>query len=242
LASEVKHLPSAIPCCCRLRIAEISDSCPLQCLTLPIAWRLFPRPSMGVGLDLLAAAGYALHFIAPWTTALILWRTTKRHSTFLCALGILNTLAVITQFFFPTAPPWYFEKYGFMPATYSMPGDPAGLQYSDILLGTQFFHRIYYNSPVVFGAFPSLHAAWPILIIQFLPLGGPFATLKWLYPVWLWWAAIYLQHHFFVDLLGGAVYCALALHLARMLAPAPPAASGKKVDDAEKQLCLEDDV
>jgi hypothetical protein len=82
--------------------------------------------------------------------------------------------------------------HGFVPVDW-LAGDPAGLLYSDILLGTQFFHRIYYSSPVVFGAFPSLHAAWPILIIHFLPVSGPFSALKWLYPAWLWWAAVYLQ-------------------------------------------------
>ncbi len=46
-------------------------------------------------------------------------------------------------------------------------GEAAGLAYADEILGIQFFHTIYTSSPVVFGSWPSLHAAWPMMIAWF---------------------------------------------------------------------------
>ena len=113
--------------------------------------------------------------------------------------------------FVPTAPPWYIAKYGYAPATYDIPGDEAGLLYADRMLGVPFFHGIYSQSPIVFGSFPSLHAAWPVLIALHAPYSTWASRLLWVYSLAVWWAAMYLQHHFFIDLIGGAVYVLVAM-------------------------------
>jgi len=126
---------------------------------------------------------------------------------------------VITQFLLPTAPPWYIEQYGFKEPSYSIRGEAAGLVYADQLLGIKFFQKLYGSSPVVFGSWPSLHAAWPVLIAYFGPIETVFGKLLWVYVAWVWWAALYLQHHFLIDLIGGAAYVYLALRLSRILVP-----------------------
>jgi membrane-associated phospholipid phosphatase len=168
--------------------------------------------------DLFAALGYALHFVAPWAFGFYLWRANGKQFAFLWCLGWLNALAVITQALFPTAPPWYIHKYGMTPPTYEMRGDPAGLQYADDFLHMKFFHGIYTSSPVVFGSFPSLHAAWPMMIAVFAPQGSLLARVAWFYVIWVWWAAMYLRHHFFVDCVGGALYVLAALNVSRLIA------------------------
>ncbi|CAN8069421.1 unnamed protein product [Agarophyton chilense] len=126
---------------------------------------------------------------------------------------------------FPTAPPWYFLKHGVRAANYSMKGDPAVLARVDERLSMNLFHNMYAKGgKVVFGAWPSLHAAWPYLIARF-PVGygrassrGRVAsTLIWMYVGLVWWAAIYLRHHYAADLLGGALFAELSLAASLMV-------------------------
>jgi hypothetical protein len=166
--------------------------------------------------DILAAVAYGIHFFFPPAFGVILliahWHYAPALAYYWC-WGFLNGLAVLTQFIFPTAPPWYIEKYPNLEASYAVHGDPAGLICFDThVIHRPFFTNIYSHSPVVFGAFPSLHAAWPFLIALFcLPNIGT-RMLGWLYVVWVWWAAMYLRHHYLLDLLGGAAYCLFIWH------------------------------
>jgi len=126
-------------------------------------------------------------------------------------MGILNLLAVITQISWPTAPPWYVEQYGGEhEANYETVGDEAGLARVDNLIRFSLFQHLYGQSPIVFGSFPSLHAAWPIVITTFSPDYKILKIIGTIYVAVVWWAAMYLNHHYFVDLLGGAVFTAFS--------------------------------
>ena len=48
--------------------------------------------------------------------------------------------------------------YGLAPANYAMEGSPAGLARIDQLFGVDMYTSTFTASPLVFGAFPSLHA------------------------------------------------------------------------------------
>lgn len=76
------------------------------------------------------------------------------------------------------------------------------------------FQKLYGQSPIVFGSFPSLHAAWPIVITIFSPSFRFVKVVGGIYTAIVWWAAMYLNHHFFVDLLGGAIFTAFAYVIA----------------------------
>lgn len=163
---------------------------------------------------LIAAIPYLLHFVIPWVFAAYLYKTDGKPLIFLWCIGILNTASVLTHLFMPTAPPWYIEKYGLnTPADYSIPGDPGRLREADIILNMPLFERLYGNNPIVFGSFPSLHAAWPFMIATFTSWGH----LKWLYVFWVWWAALYLKHHYFLDVIGGVLYTGAVIMLSKFL-------------------------
>lgn len=89
-----------------------------------------------------------------------------------------------------------------------MKGEPAILARVDKRFNIQMFHKMYAEGgKVVFGAWPSLHAAWPYLIARFKPpFGRKVSIFLWAYVALVWWAAIYLQHHFAADVLGGVLY------------------------------------
>lgn len=182
------------------------------------SYRWFATPT-GLALDVLAAVPYTIHAVVPLFYAPFLLarcRSPARLGTFAFTLGCMNIAAVTTHVLFPTAPPWYYDKYGLTPATYAMKGDPAGLSRLDARAGGSFFHAMYHDGgKVVFGSWPSLHGAWPYLMAIFAPTsaGRTGQAVAWAYVALVWWAALYLQHHWFVDLLGGALYAEVAYHL-----------------------------
>jgi len=114
-------------------------------------------------------------------------------------------IGVIIQLAFPCSPPWYENMYGLAPANYSIPGSPAGLAAVDRLFGIDLYTSTFTASPLVFGAFPSLHSANATLEALFMSNVFPRLTpLFILYVMWLWWSTMYLSHHY-VDLVGGSL-------------------------------------
>jgi membrane-associated phospholipid phosphatase len=193
-------------------------------------------------LDILAALIYLAHYVVAWLFgAFLYWYYRKRttHTVtqnpmsnitdnptntegisspvlqpwiFFWCLGWLCICGVTTQVFFPTAPPWYTARFGAAPASYDLEGDPAGLVMFDRYTNYPLFTNIYKSSPIVFGSFPSLHVAWPLLITLFIPRHtsnqGMYAGV--VYTLMVSWAAIYLNHHWVVDILGAVVFVAVA--------------------------------
>jgi len=193
----------------------------------------FPRNKIPAGeqwkdlttfLDMTAAFAYLIHFVVTWIFAVFLFLFFRKNSptlsypviqpyTFLWCFGFLNAFAVATQLAWPTAPPWYVEEWGDQPANYTMPGDPAGLRNADDFLQYPLFRNLYGHSPIVFGSFPSLHGAWPIVITIFAPNIRSLKMIGTGYVVLVWWAALYLNHHFLVDLIGGGLYVLVSYYL-----------------------------
>jgi membrane-associated phospholipid phosphatase len=105
---------------------------------------------------------------------------------------------------FPAAPPWYVDQYGLGPAVLSAVPSPAGLARVDALLGVPFAAKFYSQSANVFGAMPSLHCAYATLVAWMVfPLRG---ALRWgtlAFAVSMAFSAIYLRHHYVLDVLGG---------------------------------------
>ena len=118
----------------------------------------------------------------------------------------MNLIGVAIQLTFPCSPPWYENKYGLAPANYSMHGSPAGLAAIDKLFGIALYTPGFTASPMVFGAFPSLHAGSAVMEALFMSYLFPRLTPIFVtYTLWLWWATMYLSHHYAVDLVGGSL-------------------------------------
>lgn len=159
-------------------------------------------------LDIIAWLPYGiLHFALPFIVAIFLWlfRPKEALHFWAKAFGYLNLLGVIVQIILPCAAPWYELIYGLTPATYAVPGEAAGLARIDKLLGYPFYKNTFRASPVVFGAFPSLHAGnatiEALFVSHFFPWMKQFV---WGYAAVLWWATMYLTHHYLIDVVCGA--------------------------------------
>lgn len=170
-------------------------------------------------LDIIAWIPYGLgHFGAPFVVSLImfLFGPPKMLPTFHFAFGYMNIIGVSTQILFPNAPPWYRLLYGLKKANYGMKGNPGGLSRIDKLLHANLYTSGFGNSPMVFGAFPSLHSADAVMEALFLayvfPSSAPFVAG---YVLWIWYATMYLTHHYFADLIGGGVLSLFVFYACR---------------------------
>lgn len=160
-------------------------------------------------LDVLAWLPYGIiHFASPFVVALFIFLFAPPSSlrSFGFAFGYMNLSGVLIQLLFPAAPPWYKNLHGLEPANYSMDGSPGGLGRIDTLFGVDMYTSTFENSPLVFGAFPSLHSGCAVMDVLFLTWLFPkYTAVWWSYASLLWWSTMYLTHHYFIDLIMGAV-------------------------------------
>ncbi|KAF9466808.1 hypothetical protein BDZ94DRAFT_1212362 [Collybia nuda] len=159
-------------------------------------------------LDIIAWIPYGVgHFTIPFVVGAFLWLFRSKESLHLWArvFGYMNMWGVIIQIVFPCAAPWYEIIYGLTPANYSMKGSPGGLARIDALFRSHGYTTAFSNSPVVFGAFPSLHAGTSTMEALFVSHFFPQTTrYVWGYAGILYWATMYLTHHYLIDVVGGA--------------------------------------
>lgn len=144
---------------------------------------------------------------------LLAWALQSRSlaGRYAAAFLVMNLLADFTYVLYPAAPPWYVAKYGFLQPLAPVMGDPAGLVRFDALLGVSLAKGFYGMSPVVFGAIPSMHAGFSGLIFLYsFQLGKKWAVFFGIYFLCMCFAALYLQHHYGIDLVVGTVYALIA--------------------------------
>lgn len=168
-------------------------------------------------LDILAWLPYGVgHFTLPFVVAIFLWLFRSKHSLHLWArtFGYMNLIGVVIQILLPCSAPWYELIYGLTPANYSMKGSPGGLARIDALFHNQAYTVGFTNSPLVFGAFPSLHAGNVTLEALFLSHFFPHTTrFIWAYAGILYWATMYLTHHYLIDVVSGACLATASFYL-----------------------------
>ncbi|MFC1513388.1 phosphatase PAP2 family protein [candidate division KSB1 bacterium] len=166
-------------------------------------------------MDLMAANLYTLHFGLPLILGWMLWHTYSDRRMFyryVWTLTILNIMALITFFVYPAAPPWYVLRYGFEQPVGHLYGTAGSLINIDNMINMKFFTTLWDNfNPNNFAAIPSLHGAYPIVISLFAFIKfRRHKILLILYPVLTWWAAVYLNHHYIIDLIIGGLYIIFA--------------------------------
>jgi membrane-associated phospholipid phosphatase len=114
------------------------------------------------------------------------------------------------------APPWYVTGYGFGPARLDVHSTPAAAARFDQLLGTHVFDEVYGRGVDVYGAYPSLHVAYP-LMAAWTVFRVP--ELRWArapavaFFLLMSLSAVYLQHHYVIDVLLGYGYALVTLAL-----------------------------
>lgn len=125
---------------------------------------------------------------------------------FSLAFLTVNIFGWIIYYLYPAAAPWYVDLYGFE-ENFNIPGNVAGLGRFDQFFGVSIFESLYTKASNVFAALPSLHSAYPVVAFVY----GIKNKMGWInvffgvVMVGIWFAAVYTNHHYVIDVLLGII-------------------------------------
>jgi inositol phosphorylceramide synthase catalytic subunit len=166
-------------------------------------------------LDLFCAVPYAT-FI-PWCIAGAIYLYVKDGNAmrrFMWGFLLVNVAGFITYHLAPAAPPWYFHAHGCVVDLATPASEGPALARVDAVLGVPYFRGMYGKASSVFGALPSLHCAYPLLLVLegWRAFGVKLKVLALAYYFAMLFSAVYLDHHWVLDAILGSVYAvAIAL-------------------------------
>ncbi len=158
-------------------------------------------------LDVLSGLFYLCWIPVPLAfAAFLFWRNRRSFAYFSLTFLVVNLLGFVVYYLFPAAPPWYVQAYGFgfRPL---VAGSTAGLAKFDAFFGITLFQTLYAKGSNVFAAMPSLHSAYPVVVLysglknRLGWVNAPFALVT----AGIWFAAVYTGHHYVLDVLAGIV-------------------------------------
>lgn len=171
-----------------------------------------------VAADVLAGLAYLGYVVEYLTFAMVLFFSGDAARAHAFALGFLvvNLLGFATYVIYPAAPPWYVMQHGLGPAHVDAAPSAAAAVRFDALVGVHVFRDAYAHSVAVFGALPSLHVAYPALAAILIVRTRTLARARWgaaAYAVLVCFSAVYLQHHYVVDVLLGLAYAVITAQI-----------------------------
>jgi hypothetical protein len=154
--------------------------------------------------DFMFYVPYMMHFVLPFTLALVIWKTRESHYwRYITSFLVVSFAGFLTYVAFPAAPPWMASDRGFI--------EPITRISSDVwfALGVHDFPSVYNKiaaNPV--AAVPSLHAAYATLVAMWVIV---LFRSKWryaaaIYPLLIYVGTIYQGEHYLIDEILGALY------------------------------------
>jgi membrane-associated phospholipid phosphatase len=124
----------------------------------------------------------------------------------------MNVAGFTIYHLYPAAPPWYFHAHGCLVDLGVHASEGPNLARVDGWMGFAYFQGMYGRASDVFGAMPSLHCAYALLIVleswRHVRIGGRIATSIFFGSMCV--AAVYLDHHWVLDVLAG-ILCAIVV-------------------------------
>jgi membrane-associated phospholipid phosphatase len=158
--------------------------------------------------DYATFAVYLSHFFVTLLVAVALWRFAHhRFGRFRTLVVALATAGFVTYVLFPAVPPWLAAYHDYLPPVARTVGEMwqhVGLSPASALFETQ---TAFYNEV---AALPSLHAAYPILLLLFFWGAGIWVRLGLAgYALAMAFTLVYTGEHYVSDILVGWAYAAV---------------------------------
>lgn len=157
--------------------------------------------------DVICGAAYMLYLYFVIGISVLLMALGRERPVRVLGLAFLGThlVAFVIWLVLPVAPPWYVMEYGLGPAHLDVPGSAAGAIRFDHFFGIDYFEHFYAQSRNPFGAVPSLHVAYPVLLAAAVRREHlAFRVVVGILLAAVATGAVYLGHHYVLDLLAGA--------------------------------------
>jgi membrane-associated phospholipid phosphatase len=162
--------------------------------------------------DVAALVLYFMHFPLPIVVGFIFWTRSREHYwRFISALLLMSFLAFLTYLFYPSVPP----RLQFPHQVHWVTDETVKKLFNNYYISPIYSHL----NPNQFAAFPSLHAAFPLLAATYA--WNRYRSLAIGLAIWtagVWTAIVYLGEHYFVDALAGLLYAAVAALLVEVVA------------------------
>jgi len=141
---------------------------------------------------------YFCHFLFPIAVGMVLWLVDRtQFLRFTVALLAMSFAAFGFFLLLPTAPPWYAHNLGFLPGVH------------DLVQGTlpsavsPYFQRLDADPT---AAFPSLHAAYPMLgALALWQVSRRTALFMVPWCLAVWFSVVFLGQHYVIDVTGGII-------------------------------------
>ncbi|MDB5136499.1 MAG: PA-phosphatase [Mucilaginibacter sp.] len=170
-------------------------------------------------LDIMAGIFYLCWIPVPLVfAAFLFFKNRKQFLLFSLTFVLVNLLGFIVYYAYPAAPPWYVQFNGFTFHT-GTPGNTAGLAKFDAYFHAGIFKSIYAKGSNVFAAMPSLHSSYPVIVLYY-GLKNRLGRLNIFFGIvmiGIWFSAVYLSHHYVLDVLAGILTAITGITLFNLL-------------------------
>jgi hypothetical protein len=155
---------------------------------------------------------YSTHFMASMGALIVLYVTNRpRWKQFMSRWVTLSAIGLIGYILVPTVPPWLASENGTVDTVFE--GNPRGWSYLD---GEAVANLFEFGRDTInpIAAMPSLHAAYPMLLLLFFSPARGFVGRILLagYCLHMTFAIVISGQHWLIDAFAGWA-CALAVHL-----------------------------
>jgi membrane-associated phospholipid phosphatase len=164
-------------------------------------------------------ATYLSHFFTVWLVAAVLWKVAHhRYGGYVAMVVMLTLMAFLTYWLYPAQPPWLAGDLGeiapvdkIIPTVWGHLGVPVAADLFET--GDGLVNLV--------AAMPSLHAAYPALLLLFFWRDGPWWRIAFgLYALAMGFSLVYSGEHFVIDILVGWLYAGIAFATVRYGWPA----------------------
>jgi len=170
-------------------------------------------------LDVVAGIFYICWIPVPLSFgAFLFFKNRKEFLSFAITFFVVNLLGFVVYYTYPAAPPWYVHEHGFVFNPHT-PGNTGGLAKFDAYFHVSIFKSIYEKGSNVFAAMPSLHSAYPIIVMYYGLKNrlGFINIVLGMVMIGIWLTAVYTSHHYILDVLAGIICATIGINLFNFL-------------------------
>lgn len=170
---------------------------------------------LGAGLSWAAQLVYLSHILLVPLLFMWLWnrgrkdsQSRERFQRMMRAFAYLNFAAILIYVLMPVAPPWWVSLYGTAQPTTDL---LAQMRMNSAMDG-RLVTGLIQNAAQWFAAIPSLHGAYPVLLVLLAWRDRNRAVVAALiiYAFAMWTATVVLNQHYVIDLMAGGLIAGVA--------------------------------
>lgn len=187
------------------------------------AWLASHYGTLATSIEWVSQIVYFSHlFVVPLVIVALWWMGLSREEyrasfrRHIRAFTVLNFSAIVAYLLLPVAPPWWVTLNGMAQPTSEL---VTQANMSTAMPGA-LIQGMIRNASQWFAAVPSLHGAYPVLLLLLFPRnkGRSGLNIIAIYALAMWAATVVLNQHYVIDLVAGALMAIAAWRVEPLIA------------------------